>query len=324
MNENKDNQDAWFKSFIMWLVTDTLLVATAIVYFNNVLIPSFAMKDVYEIREKLIGVIKGDSHPEGWVDPAEGGIAFDATKYLYISSRVADHFPGLKESLLISKFSTPFPTHSYNHTSDETQVYDSTWDTLEGGLVAIFIFALANFVEIPEPIRDCIMQVLHNSGCRGFILMFTFLYNANTMLVIIPIVLIFGAVYTIYSRSSKFVGSIIEKRREERAAATENAHIFESKSHPENIVADIPPKHHTRRASVAAGQAILHQLNNPTAAPSPPIGSESSDGSESNYEDSSSSQMSAGVLSNPYGYGTGRDHPSVKWDVDDDRTEMKL
>ena len=65
-------------------------------------------------------------------------------------------------------------------------------------------------------------------------------------------------------------------------------------------------------------------MNNPTAAPSPPIGSESSDGSESNYEDSSSSQMSAGVLSNPYGYGTGRDHPSVKWDVDDDRTEMKL
>ena len=58
MTQSNENQDAWLKSFLVWLVVDTCVMATAMVYIQNMVIPSFAMKEVFQIREKLLDAIK--------------------------------------------------------------------------------------------------------------------------------------------------------------------------------------------------------------------------------------------------------------------------
>jgi len=222
MHGDKNKQDVWFKSFIMCLVSDILLVATTIVYIRNIWIPSFAMKDVDETREKLSGVIKGDEKPDGRVN-AVGGDAFDASKYFNVSTRVAEKFPGLKESALISKFKTPFPLHSYKHIKDHVNNYDTIWEALVGGSVMILTFVLTNFVEIPELMQDFIIQIFIICAYKGLIMIFITLYSYDPLLVLVPILVVIFLIKTLAQPAASKLPISICEESDERIVISEES-----------------------------------------------------------------------------------------------------
>jgi hypothetical protein len=54
INQNVHRQKAWAKSFGMWLLSEIVLVSSVAVLVMNVWIPSLIMRDVQQMRQKLL------------------------------------------------------------------------------------------------------------------------------------------------------------------------------------------------------------------------------------------------------------------------------
>ena len=54
LNQNTNRQEAWFRSFILWLILDIVFVSTAEVFFTHIVVPSMIMKDVTKIKQRMM------------------------------------------------------------------------------------------------------------------------------------------------------------------------------------------------------------------------------------------------------------------------------
>ena len=58
LTQTGPRQNAWFQSFALWLVVEILLVSTMIVLITHILIPSLIMKDITQIKRRLMDNIR--------------------------------------------------------------------------------------------------------------------------------------------------------------------------------------------------------------------------------------------------------------------------
>jgi hypothetical protein len=66
--QTQSKQNAWFHSFILWLFVEIFLVSTFSVLLNNIVIPSFAMKDVFKIKLQIMASIHDYRKSMGMMD----------------------------------------------------------------------------------------------------------------------------------------------------------------------------------------------------------------------------------------------------------------
>ena len=190
MNESLVQQDAWFKSFVLWIVMDSLICATLTVYIKNMVIPSFAMSDLRKIRSKIVEAVKDGLLKMNLSEPSvalveEGGTRqkpFNSADYFFVSARVATHFPELRESNIILHYVTTWPKRSYQHKSTVSSNYVSNTTAFYKSLGMIVSFILANFVACPPGLQNFCLQTSITTTVGYILVGATLLYKISILL----------------------------------------------------------------------------------------------------------------------------------------------
>jgi hypothetical protein len=186
-------QSAWFKSFAIWLAMEIIIVSTSIVLLSHIFIPMLIMKDLAQIKIKLIENIREyqrtiKTNKENGIDfnYPKNDENFNAANYLFISSGLSKLFPDVKESKIISQFSTPWPKQSYCRVKDVSKQYSKKFSTLTRSASILIIFFAGHFLNMPSGFQDMIIHILNTSVVGYVILVHIQLYQLFPVLVILP------------------------------------------------------------------------------------------------------------------------------------------
>jgi hypothetical protein len=166
MNQTKYRQNAWFKSFLLWLVVEIVFVGSIVVFITHFAIPSIIMKDVHKIKERLLVNIREyqDKMCLKQVDDFSSSTkSFNAAEHLFLSNRVSKHFQHLSISKLILQFKTTYPKQSYLHVRDVSTTYNRKFSEIGSSVVNILIFLLGMLLNIPISMQDTIIHLTSTS-----------------------------------------------------------------------------------------------------------------------------------------------------------------
>jgi hypothetical protein len=210
LTQTGPRQNAWFQSFALWLVVEILLVSTAIVFITHILVPSLIMKDITQIKRRLMDNIRdfndkvnatGDKATS--VTSAEGaeGVSFNAANYLFVSTRLAREFPELKESKIILQFSTPWPRQSYLHIQNVSKKYSKKFSAFTRSASILLIFFVGNFLSVPPSVQDMVVQMTSTTAIGYIVLVHVQLYEFFPALVILPALLLAGLAHFVVQSS---------------------------------------------------------------------------------------------------------------------------
>jgi hypothetical protein len=177
-------QKAWFQSFITWLLFEITLVSTLVVYITHFLLPSYIAKDVIKIKMKLLDTIREFRTNSEYKNSDN---IFNATQYLFASTRLAEKYPNLRESQIIMKFSTPWPIHSYSNRLTVSRTYSKKYSFLTTFISIIAIYVIKGLIYLPPSIQDILYQFISTSGLGYMIIVFIQLYRIYPILPLIPI-----------------------------------------------------------------------------------------------------------------------------------------
>jgi hypothetical protein len=112
-------QQAWFKSFLLWLICDVIFTSTAMVLYQQIYLPMTIIDDldsvkVSVIREMQLMALEEESEVtclDTYLSPLtdvdiESATAsnFNAADYLFVSTRLARMYPNVPESKLVRRF----------------------------------------------------------------------------------------------------------------------------------------------------------------------------------------------------------------------------
>jgi len=218
LRQSSERQNAWFNSFMIWLVMEIFVIGTAAVYVIHFLIPSLIMKDLSKVRAKLMDSIRrfnkavreqkhvekkkksntaalkfnsdslsSDSDSASNSDDDDNA-EFNVAAHLFVSYRIAKNYSELKESKIILQFSTQLPHQSYLRSKSVRSAYNKKFAALTRSLSTILMYVVTNLVDIPPAVQDVIVQ-LGSSTLLGYVAMFFMeLYNTSPVLIAIPII----------------------------------------------------------------------------------------------------------------------------------------
>ena len=242
--QKRSRQSAWFLSFIIWLAMEMLLVSSGAVIFTHVILPSLIMKDVMAIKQRLLEDIhkfhnnlqrnfdrntvtsqqQGQQKQHGQYDPMWAGAAsctavgdaetgesnsFNAASYLYISQRVARHYPKLLESQVILEYSTPWPRQSYQRQRSRAGAYNRSFSSFMRPFSVFFFYLMAYYViYVPESIQDMVVEESGNVLVGYFAFIHFTLWGIHPLMVAVPITIIAISVHFVFVASN----SDIKKR----------------------------------------------------------------------------------------------------------------
>lgn len=198
LTQTGSRQNAWFQSFAMWIVVEICLVSTAIVFVSHIVVPLLVMKDITQIKRRLIEDIRefndkvnskaANNHNVDQID--EENEVFNAAKYLFVSTRLAKHYPMLKQSKIINQFSTPWPRQSYHHVDNVSKQYDKKFAAFTKSASFLLMFFVGHFVSMPSCIQDIVIQISSTAAIGYVMLLHLQLYQIYPALVILPISII--------------------------------------------------------------------------------------------------------------------------------------
>jgi hypothetical protein len=209
LSQTKPRQNAWARSFGLWLVSEVIMVSTVMVWLMHILIPSMVMKEVGNIKEKLLDSValyyqnmaketnKGNKKTNDDVSQAEEKKPFNAAKYLFLSYRMAKLYPELKVAKIISQFSTPWPKQSYHHVVDVTKGYNRKFSAISRSVSMVALFFLTNLLSVPLGMQDMIMQMVTTTAIGYTTVFHIQLYQIYPVLVIVPALFLCGIIHFI-------------------------------------------------------------------------------------------------------------------------------
>jgi hypothetical protein len=267
LQQSPMRQKAWFRSFMVWLILEVLFVSTAVVYVTHFLIPSFIMNDVVKIKMKLMDTIREfRSQSMDDTKPDE----FKANEYLFVSSRLAKKYPDVPESRIISRFSTPWPSHSYSQSISVSSTYSKKYSFISNSAAIILVYILKGLISMPPVLQDTLIKLLSTSGLGYVGVLLLRLYRIHPALPFVPLVLLAILIHfaILSSNQNKFL-----KMREivplvdTPKSKTKNVHVSSNQIQPmstDNIInteaVSGTSKVKTRRASLLAGISVVEEL----------------------------------------------------------------
>jgi hypothetical protein len=171
MRQTARRQNAWFQTFIVWLLFEIALVSSGIVY---VIIPSYILNDLKTVRKNIIADINNfktkldtrlrnkkaaivsaggentelsDAQIKAEKDllnkEMDERTEFNwAAKYLYVSHRLAKVLPQLPISCNVLQFSTPWPNQSLKEDNKMSDNYNAKFTFVGQSVSKIVYFML--------------------------------------------------------------------------------------------------------------------------------------------------------------------------------------
>lgn len=288
LNQTKHRQNAWFNSFMVWLIIEILMVSTASALVTHVFIPSMVMKDVTKIKGRLLESIRSFNSSVARAK-REGGAAeapaelteFNAAKYLFVASRLATKFSTLKESALVAHFSTPWPRQSYQHVKDVSKGYNRRFAAVTKSISIILVFFITGLLNIPATLQDMIIHMVTTTSVGYTILLHMKLFNIFPLLAFGPFLMLCLIVHFIIksgkSQAKARLAKLMPLNEIKAVPVTSKDDNYEAVESPAAQVAGelfIPVEevdgvagqpvrrnvHRTRRQSVQAGIDILKRV----------------------------------------------------------------
>ena len=296
LQESAQRQGAWATSFALWLVVEILLVSSVMVVFTHIFIPSLIMKDVNQIKSKLVESIRAFNNSmkrrnEGNDIEEEDTTVFSTTDYLFISSRLAKKWPTLREAKIIAQFKTPWPKQSYQRELNVSKQYKKKFSFLTRSASILAMFFLTNLIVVPASLQDMIIGMCTTTAMGYTVLLHVDLYRVFPVLVIIPTLIIAVIVHffiqssqasskrslekmlgddkktTPWGKSSKQVAKIAPERRstvilDERTnlGGQLNLPLLPVQASPFTLIDGNKAKHTSRRASIKQGLQVLGEM----------------------------------------------------------------
>jgi hypothetical protein len=295
LSQDSHHQKAWGQSFAIWLVMDIFLMASLTVLFTNVWLPSWTMKEVGMIKQKLIGNLihfyKDVAHEEDnsyWKGKKKNKKSrlFNCAEYLFLSYRLAVSYSDSKIGKLILSFQTPWPKQSYQYLSqDVSQVYSMKYSMIERSMSIIVLFFLTSFLSVPIAIQDMIVQMASTVTLGYTFLLHLRLYQIFPVLVIIPTIF-FGLVIHFMIKAAnakkkmeetKLLNEIRKSQQKGKSGATgegaedddDDDEDEEEQSDQSDDLSDLEKspvqgtkKHINRRQSIQQGKDIISKAEN--------------------------------------------------------------
>ena len=272
-SQTGSRQSAWFKSFAIWLAMEIIIVSTSIVLLSHIFIPMLIMKDLAQIKIKLIENIR--EYQRTIKNNKENGIDFNyqkndenfnAANYLFISAGLSKLFPDVKESKIISQFSTPWPKQSYCRVKDVSKQYSKKFSTLTRSASILIIFFAGHFLNMPSGFQDMIIHILNTSVVGYVILVHIQLYQLFPVLVILPSCII-GIIVHFLITSGKADAKIRLAKLFPVNTMTNisNRIIYNQQEEYHDMQIDLSSSskgniHQTRRASIQMGLNVIDEM----------------------------------------------------------------
>jgi hypothetical protein len=192
----------WFRSFVIWVFFEVVIASSAVVFVTHLLIPLYIQTDVRKVKKQIVSDIVSfktkvagpKSHGQNAIEDLSASptdtLPFNAAKYLFVSWRLAHLFPDIEESKIISRYSTIWPTKSFNTKGNTVETaYDSRLAFVGQGMSRIVLFFLTNLISLPQFSQDIILQILNTAGFGYIIVLAAKLYNIYPLLLLVPIAL---------------------------------------------------------------------------------------------------------------------------------------
>ena len=281
-------QSAWFKSFAIWLMMEIIFVSSFIVLISHIFIPMLIMKDLTQIKKRLIESIR--DHQDKIVSNDKNNVRdnrvdqevrFNAANYFFISTGLSKLYPDLRESKIIAQFTTPWPKQSYCRVTDVSKQYSKKFSALTRSASVIIIFLLGHFVSMPSGVQDLFIHVANTCVIGYIVLLHLQLYQLFPFLVILPACIIGIIIHFI----------IVSGKADAKLRLAKLFPIRSNRNHKVDIEPEIhkvndnidDKVHKTRRASLEIGLDVIDKLRN-----------NSSNSSESNSSSGSSNFIDDG------------------------------
>ena len=277
LTQTGSRQNAWFQSFAMWIIVEICLVSTAIVFVSHIVVPLLVMKDITQIKRRLIENIRefndkvnrktADNQNVDQID--EENEVFNAAKYLFVSTRLAKHYPMLKQSKIISQFSTPWPRQSYHRVDNVSKQYDKKFSAVTKSASFLLMFFVGHFVSMPSCLQDIVIQMSSTAAIGYVFLLHLQLYQIYPALVILPISIIAIVVHFIIESGKSdakirlaklFPVNVSHNRiviRDESLKVNENEVDHTSEDDRPIDIKTNADRHQTRRQSIQIGLSFI-------------------------------------------------------------------
>jgi hypothetical protein len=229
IHQTQSRQQAWFISFVMWLLFEIFLSSTALVIVFHLLIPLYVWSDVSEVKQRVLDDLikflktifkktsaKNDietgngtagagtktgaagDEAEEWEEMREvtSDEKFNAAKYLYPSWRVASLFPDLPDSQFILRFSTPWPKKKFgNSVGDVAKEYKD--DVILTAASRILLYFLTSLLRYSALVQEILVQTGCNSGLGYLCVLLVQLWTIHPWLSGLVLALVLLSLYLI-------------------------------------------------------------------------------------------------------------------------------
>ena len=243
VNQTVENQRAWTRSFLMWIVIEIVVVSSVTVLITHIAIPSLVLQDVVKIRQHLsesinkyyehlneqeqqrqqqqqstvggrVGAIVRMSmrmvggkplldRPSSDMTTSSEVTTFNTAEYLFLSYRLAQLYPDLKVAKVIQEFSTPWPKQSYRNVVDVSKQYTKKFSALWKSIWMVAMFFLASILVIPTPIQDMILQMLTVIFVGYVLYVHVQLWKIYPALVVVPGLVVLAILHFAYNATRK-------------------------------------------------------------------------------------------------------------------------
>lgn len=210
IGQNSSRQSAWVYSFLLWLCIEIFVVSSLLVLFTHIFLPMLAMRDVNKIKKKISEEVwkfqqSNNSDPSSEISnsglknpenstPAE----FNAAEYFFISLRVAQDHPELKEARMLKRFKTPWPKQSFQRKHDVSKAYNKKFSAFTRSFAIVLVFLLSSLLGTALTIQDMIIHMVTTSIVGYLILLEIQLYNKSPVLAFLPILVVLILIFSIF------------------------------------------------------------------------------------------------------------------------------
>ena len=286
LQQTKYRQTAWFRSFMTWLGLDIILVGSMVVILTQIVIPSFAMKDLSKIKDKLITNIHDYEDKLRKSETVNNyninEYSFNAAEYLFVSNRIArmKEFKNLWIAKVISEFSTPWPRQSYQHVTSYSQTYKSNFGMTLNNLSTFAVLLVGGFIQLSSTEQEAIVYSALSVGFGYSILLFVDLYYLYPALIAIPVVVVAILVHFIVRAMS------VQANKRQQGLKIRPLKDISVETHP--VV-------HNRRQTLMHGMTLIENTANELNLQS--VDNESCDSKCQEKESNHSSEISSFCIS---------------------------
>jgi hypothetical protein len=315
--KSNDIQDAWFLSFVIWIIVDIFVSSSFVVIFTHVIVPLMIYSDIEKIKDKLTEnvqsyrrTLKNRNHFSNTVEP----LKFNAADFLFISFKMCKLFPDLKESKMILIFSTPWPRHSYQHENKSTSKdYDKKMGVILRSFSMILLFLIGNISHSPVFIQDLLFHWSITSSIGYCILLIIKLYNFSPIIAISSVFLV-GVLlhFTVHSHLWKKTRSETKINIDLPLKENVNPTIIPSKNIPFVVVSS---------SLASSSNTILSSVNDSSVFCSDPDSSHSStysdDDSDDGDDDRGSSSLSVSLSFSSFSERSDKNYQPADYSISD-------